>query len=285
MNNGLTDERTRAIGEIHQRIGRNLLRFQEMEVALKVILPYVHPDAAIKGVEAMRQYQKEHVDQKTFGYLLGQFRESTASASAFFAKSSDLIRAARNDLVHHFYQLQGLAFLQPDGLALASDWLDKQFQDSDQWYHFLRVQSLITLLALMESKPELATKFGAYHERLLAQLPPGLEYIDKGNPTRTTWATSRIVRLLQLAELNTERRDGRTLLAHAGRFIQSRSPKIRAEEYGVRTLKDVLLASGMFEVMVEPDGSTITYRSIVQLPDNLAVETAGQMSWTVIKEK
>jgi hypothetical protein len=34
------------VGESHRKLGRNLLRFQEIEFSLKCIMPYVHPDGA-----------------------------------------------------------------------------------------------------------------------------------------------------------------------------------------------------------------------------------------------
>ena len=134
----------------------------------------------------------------------------------------------------------------------------------------------------MESNPALAAQFGSHHEKLLIRLPPGLEYIDKHDPTRTTWATSRIVRLLQLAEIHTEKRNGFTLLARAGEFIKAKSPDVSPEEYGIRTLKDLLRLSGMFEIAVETDGTTVSYRSIGEAPSNLAMDDDQLMHWTVI---
>jgi hypothetical protein len=46
------------IYEVHRRIGRNLLRFQEIEVGLKLILPYTHPDGGAKGLKTLRDTGK-----------------------------------------------------------------------------------------------------------------------------------------------------------------------------------------------------------------------------------
>ena len=277
-------DKNEAIREVHRRIGRNLLRFQEMEVAMKMILPYAHPDGAMKGVEAMRQYQKEHIDLKTLGYLFGQIKDAMQATPEFFERSAASIVAARNDLVHHFYKLPSVDMLAPEGLVKATAWLDKQFEDSEEWYQILRTESLLVLLMLMESNPELAVQYGAHHEQLLEQLPPNIEYIDQIDVRNTTWAKSRIVRLLQLAELKTEKRNGRTLLARAGQFIKTQSPEICPEEYGVRTLKDVLLASRMFEVIIEADGSTIAYRSFEAPASNLATDS-NTLNWTITRDK
>lgn len=285
MNLGIAGNRDSIVDEIHRRIGRNLLRFQEMEVALKIILPYAHPEAAPKGVDAMREYRKEHIDLKSLGHLFKQFNQATTVPTGFFVQSSEFIVDARNNLVHHFAKLPGVDLLQEDGRSQVLDWLDLQFTESDEWYQFLRMQSLLVLVGLIESNPYAAAQFGMHYEKLLAHLPPGLEYIDKRDPTRTTWATSRIVRLLQLAELHTGKRDGYALLARAGKFIKEQSAQTSPEEYGLRTLKEVLKVSGMFEVATDDGGSTVGYRSIVDLPADLSMEGGQEAKWTLVREK
>jgi hypothetical protein len=37
------------IGDLHRRIGRNLLRFQAIEQSLRLTLSYVHPDGGANG--------------------------------------------------------------------------------------------------------------------------------------------------------------------------------------------------------------------------------------------
>ena len=57
MPNANTPQAT--IDELHRRIGRNLLRCQEIEVGLKLILPYIHPNGGAKSLEAIKAYRQE----------------------------------------------------------------------------------------------------------------------------------------------------------------------------------------------------------------------------------
>ena len=108
-----------AIDEVHRRIGRNLLRFQEIEVGLKLILPYVHPDAGAKGIDALKSYRQQRVTSQTLGPLLAELEASISASPNVFASSLDNLRKARNDLVHHFYELPEVDLLHPDGAAQA----------------------------------------------------------------------------------------------------------------------------------------------------------------------
>ena len=63
------------IGGIHRRIGRNLLRFQEIEHGLKFMMPYVHPEAHSGGLEAFKRMRTETVNG-TLGILVGRYKEA-----------------------------------------------------------------------------------------------------------------------------------------------------------------------------------------------------------------
>src|SRR6185436_13043026 len=60
----MTANRKQTIDEIHRRIGRNLLRYQGIEECLRLLLPYIHPNASAKGADAMRSYQQQNVASK-----------------------------------------------------------------------------------------------------------------------------------------------------------------------------------------------------------------------------
>ena len=47
-------DRANRIGEMHRRIGRNLLRFQEIENNLKFLMPYIHPRAHADGLDGFK---------------------------------------------------------------------------------------------------------------------------------------------------------------------------------------------------------------------------------------
>jgi len=157
--------------------------------------------------------------------------------------------------------------------------LNQQFKEAEEWWKILRVQSLVLLLTLIETKPALVAEYGQHREKLLAQLPPYLEIVVPSAPNRTAWATTRIVKLLRLAEQHTEQVDGMTLLSRAGNFIKNRAPDLNVRAYGLKTLKEILTVSGLFHVAVSSDG-TVTYRANEE-PVDLTVDGPGALSFSV----
>lgn len=267
------------VDELYRRIGRNLLRFQAIEQSLRFMLPYIHPDGGAKGADAMREYQDRYVSAKPLGILIDQFRSSISGAPEFWSHGLANLLAARNELVHQFYSR--FDFLSSNSIGEALAYLDQQLKDTEEWTSIIRTQSLVLLLILIETKPALATEFGAYREKLLEQLPPSLEIVVPSSPDRTVWATTRIARLLRLAELHTKTESGMTLLSRAGNFIKSQAPDLSAKEYGLRTLKEILIASGLFHVIVADDGTTVMYRSNGEAVVPL-IDEPGAVSYSVI---
>lgn len=143
------------------------------------------------------------------------------------------------------------------------------------------MQSLVLLLILIETKPALAAEYGQHREKLLAQLPPWVEFIVPSAPSRTAWTTTRIVKLLRLAERHTHQVNGMTLLSRAGNFIKSRSPDVTVQTYGLKTLKEILIASGLFHVVISEDG-TVSYRGN-ELPVDLTMDGPGALSFSAAK--
>jgi hypothetical protein len=168
-----------SIDEVHRRIGRNLLRFLEIETGLKLVLPYLHPDGGAKGAEALREFRDKHVRSRTLGPLLERLSESINAPVGFFEKSFEVICNARNKLIHHFYDLPEVNLLRPDRIGQALDYLDRQFHESEELYKFVRLQSLCVLTVLIEQSPALAAEYGRYYEALRAQLGPYLEVVDE----------------------------------------------------------------------------------------------------------
>lgn len=265
------------IDEVHRRLGRNLLRFQEIELPLKLMLPYVHPDGGAKGTKAMQEYQARNVEGKSLGLLVEQFKSAISGTPELWESGLAALLEARNELVHHFYHQ--FDFVQPESVQKAIEYLDTQYRQAEEWWQILRVQSLVLLLMLIETKPALAAEYGQHREKLLAQLPPYVEFVVPSSPDRTAWATTRIVKLLRLAEQHTQQVNGMTLLARAGNFIKSKSPDLTVHAYGLKTLKEVLIVSGLFHVTVSEDG-TVVYHSN-DVPVDLTIDGPGAVSFSV----
>jgi hypothetical protein len=263
--------------QLHRRLGRNLLRFQEIELSLKLMLPYIHPDGGAKGAKAMREYQARNVDGKSLGLLVEQFKSAISGTPELWESGLAALLEARNELVHHFYHR--FDFVQPDSVQKAIEYLDAQYREADEWWQVLRVQSLVLLLVLIETRPALAAEYGRHREKLLAQLPPYVEFVVSSDPGRTAWATTRIAKLLRMAEQQNQPVKGMTLLSRAGNFIKSKSPDVTVKAYGLKTLKEVLIVSGLFHVAVSEDG-TVSYRGN-DVPVDLTIDGPGALSFSV----
>lgn len=87
--------------EVEQRIGRNLLRYQLLELRLKMLLPLRHVTLTTAGVEEVRAHS-EKLRLFTLGQLLGTYGASSGSTPAPDRLSHlEAFVAARNWLVHH----------------------------------------------------------------------------------------------------------------------------------------------------------------------------------------
>jgi hypothetical protein len=262
----MTNDTVELINEVNRKIGRNLLRFQQIEASLKLILPYIHPDGSSKGLEAFGKY-REKVTSKTLGSLIGEFDESFEIPAGFFDQKLEKLVEARNQLVHHFFQLTRVDPSGPSGIGEILIYLDTQFKEAEELYEFMRHQSLAVLLAILDSSSVNNAEFKKLHERILQALPPTFEYIDQNDPTKTVWPNTRVVKMLQLAELHTEKVDDMTLLARAGDFIKSQTPDVTPKEYGLKTLTEILVASGQFDVQLrqsnDQNSNVVLYKSKV----------------------
>jgi hypothetical protein len=278
----MTANKKETVDEIHRRIGRNLLRYQGIEESLRLILPYIHPDASAKGADAMRSYQQQNVASKSLSPLIQQFRAAVAGIPEPSNDTLQQLQKARNELVHEIHRNPRFDLLSPSGASDLLAYLDEQYSQAEEWAEIFRVQSLVLLLILIESQPSLAAEFGAYREKLIAQLPKSVEVVDRANPAQSAWASTRIVTLLRMAEMHAGSIDGMTLLSHAGQFIAERDPTMNHKGiYGLRSLKEILLISGLFDVKV--DGDTIWYRSKRELCDSPLNENLTGLSWSVIR--
>ena len=129
------------IDGLHRRLGRNLLRFQEIELSLKLMLPYMHPDGGAKGTRAMQEYQARNVTGKSLGLLVEQFKSAISGTPELWEGGLAALLEPRNELVHHFYHQ--FDFVQPGSAQKAIEYLDTQYREAEEWWQILRVQSLV----------------------------------------------------------------------------------------------------------------------------------------------
>ena len=120
-------ERQRAL-EVHERVGRNVIRVQFLERALKTFVPFVDLQGAKHALDDLPR-RGEKVWKQTLGQLIGSFQDSLTSSDKHFDDLLSRVVADRNDLVHHFPAKYGSLSRTADGHAELLAKLDRQLED------------------------------------------------------------------------------------------------------------------------------------------------------------
>ena len=268
-----TPGRTPPTDELLRRVGRNLVIFQQVEHALKVLTTHARFRApASKFAERFGKHA-ESIRKQSMGTLAGQLTEAillqdesdatpqeteeawfgfgfrietdAESVARHEAELKELVDR-RNELVHHFLPRWQAAV---DGDAEAAlDWLDAQREAA--------VGILDRLQGWARTLETARKEHAAYFASDEGQRQMELLFLR----------SSHLVVMLGQAAMATPRPDGWTLLASAGHLIKRAAPEELeklGERFGHATLKAVLLATELFDVAEEPTpggGSRTIYR-------------------------
>ncbi|MBE9036993.1 OST-HTH/LOTUS domain-containing protein [aff. Roholtiella sp. LEGE 12411] len=254
------------VNEVLRKIGRNILMFQQIEKGLKLLLPFIHSDASAKGIDSFWKY-REAAKLKTLGNLINAFIESADYDTDYFVERLREIVAERNKLVHHFGESEGLNILSTEeGCKTCIIYLESQYQEAIYFYKKITLFVFCVVVFLQGNYAESNPDIEFIYKQLKAYIiSSDVEYINMNNPSETTWENTKIVKLLRLAETNTDKIGDMTLLARAGEFIKSQDSECTPKQYGIKTLKGVLKASGLFEItesqVSEQNSVFILYKS------------------------
>lgn len=245
----MNSELPELVNEVLRKIGRNILMFQQIEKGLKVLLPFIDSDASTKGIDTFWRY-RETAKSKTLGNLINAFIKSADYNPDYFADKLREMVAERNKLVHHFGESEGLNILSnEEGCRTCITYLESQYQEAISFHKGITLFLFSVLVFLRENYAESNPSIEILYQQLKVNIvSSGVEYINLNNPSDTAWENTKIVKLLRLAESNTEKIGGMTSLAKAGKFIKIQDPECTPNKYGIKTLKDVLKACGLFEI-------------------------------------
>lgn len=262
------------IDEVYLRVGRNLLLYQGIEHLQKYLVSNARLEGTSTTLRTNRQRRSESVGKLTMGQLVGKFSEDVLTDAApipepaqvdeaFFMSRFTIVPAdddvrerhdaemrdvlqARNELVHHFLQRHDQ--LSEDGIRTALAWLDAQHRRA-----FPVWERLHSMGRSMDD-----------HRKQFAHFLASPEYDEW---FELEWLRgSRLVALLRDCAVRAARKDGWTILDTAGNHIRHTDPEELenlTERYGHRTLKKLLLATGLFDVADEPmpkGGTRTIYR-------------------------
>lgn len=251
--------------ELHRKIGRNMVMFQYMEQMLKFLVANGRFAGNINSLKSEIEKKRADVNKKTMGQLVGNFLENTYSEyeDSNDRAESDLpyfsfdfriqtdeayyetrkatlasIVSERNELIHHL--LSRYNFQSDDSCIELGQYLDKQ--------HDRLKPEIKNMQDLVENFIKCRKKAAVYLQSDACEKEFRLADIRQ-NPV--------VIWLGQIAREVT-REDGWTLLSIAGKILKTQKPGEVADclkQCGVKTLKGIILATGIFELKEEPTGS------------------------------
>jgi hypothetical protein len=82
-----------------------------------------------------------------------------------------------------------------------------------------------------------------------------MEFVDQEAPSSTARRSTRVAKLPQLVEAETEPVDGTTLLSRAGALLKRRVADANPSFYGPARPVDVLRVSGLFDIEERSGGA------------------------------
>jgi hypothetical protein len=249
--------------EVLRKIGRNVLLFQQIEGLLKFLVANHNFDGSTTDFAERRKEWVEAVQGMTMGVLKQHYtdgilsdagestKEPEESAQSWIsvtfrlnAKSEfynsqgaslKLMVNERNDLIHHF-----LPRWQPESLehlSAATSYLDQQREKVLPMFEHLK----FVAESMQETRQAMADFLGSDQGKRQFEL---------------LWLQhSPLVTLMKEVAIQKARPDGWTYLSHAGQLAHFHEPDAvtRMEErYGHSTLKQLLIASELFDVLDEP---------------------------------
>lgn len=260
--------------EVLRKIGRNLLLFQQLEGLLKFLLMNGAIDGYGSELQARREEKGAAISKKTMGQLVGDFvkghlgpetsrREAPAELrEVWFSFRFDVeadqefyeqrrtaladIVAERNELIHHLLPQWNLT--SSDSTREVAEYLDRQREKGLAEFEVLRGVVKAFEEARRVHADFLASEEGEKELKLLLL------------------RSSSLVNLLVDIAHRFAREDGCVLLNTASDLLKEHAPEEYASMsklHGFKSLKALILATGLFDVIEEPTkrgGQRVYYR-------------------------
>lgn len=270
-----------AKNEVYRKIGRNLLAFQKLEQMLKYTIINGNVSGCVSEIEAKQKRRMEIVGGQTMGHLVGQFvnhfhsgdeqhceepedlKEPYLSLSlqvegseGFYENKKQVLKSLvneRNELVHHLQP--GFDWNSLESCKETERNLDRQYDELAIEFNHLK--------SMIESFQEVMKLYAEFFNS-----DEGKRYFER------LWREidyNRFVRLLVEIAAKTANPDGWTDLSIAGQLVRQREPEEMAkikEKYSHKTLKEVILATGQFDIkeeQLEKGGFRVFYRQKADL--------------------
>ena len=253
---------TKIQDEVMRKIGRNLLNFQRIEHMLKLLLSNSRVAGTVSTLVNNHKKQSEAVHKQTMGNLVGQFVDNifvefdgysepaiepteahisisfNVEAEADFYESKKqslkLLVDYRNDLIHHVLPRFNLDSIE--SCLEIEEYLDHQRERLIPEFDF--IQGLLKDFAK-----------GMKHQSDFLSSEEGIKQLEL-----CFLQESQLVLSLLDISIQHARSDGWALLDNADQQLRASLPEPMGklkERYGYRTLREVVIASELFELLEE----------------------------------
>ena len=257
-------ELEKAKNEVLRKIGRNMLLFQKLEQMLKYLITNGKVAGYASEIKAKQEKRAATIKKQTMGVLVGDFLENTISngeeiseapqelkephfsfgikveidENDYEKKKQELaaIVAGRNELIHNF-----LPLFDPNSIESCLE--TENHLDQQREKLLPEINELIFLInSFQKGKKEIVDflKSDEGKKRFFSPMGGG-----------------SIIYYLGEIAAKVARPDGWTLLNIAGQIIREQAPEELTDIYqkfGHKTLKELILATELFEIKEEPKG-------------------------------
>jgi hypothetical protein len=151
MESGITQPFHPSHRAVHERLGRNLLVYQQIEQSLKLLVPYTHADGSKSGESALARMRRD-IDGKSLGPVIQLFKESLAhdkpEDAALFEEALARILESRNEMAHRFLLTPGIDLKTEAGCKRAAQWLDDRYKEAHSVAVLVLANGLVLASAL-----------------------------------------------------------------------------------------------------------------------------------------
>ncbi|MDO9270555.1 MAG: hypothetical protein Q7T96_15740 [Methylobacter sp.] len=260
--------------EVFRKIGRNLLNFQKIELMLKHLITNGRMSGTMSEFKENQEQQATAVHRQTMGKLVGQFIENTFSElddspqstaepkepyisfsftvnadADFYENKRQALKSLvddRNDLIHHL-----LPRFNPDSLDSCLE--IEQYLDLQRERLIPEYDHLKSLIERLEEAKKIHADFLSSEE--------GIKQFEL-----LFLQQSPIVALLLNVAIQQPRADGWTFFTVACQQLRLILPEEMGQlknEWGYGTLKELMLASELFDIIeesTEKGGIRVLYR-------------------------
>ncbi len=262
--------------EIQQKIGRNVILFQQMEHMLKALVTYGNLSGYTSELQTNFEQRTATIHKQTMGKVVGQFLENSYSDSeettnepnelkememwvssritigcddVFYEERQTALASLvteRNNLIHH---------LLPKWNQISSDSGTeiKQYLDQQREKILPELQLLNVQIKALEEARKILEHFIASGE------------FEKCSKLLDLRQSELVACLIEIAK-QSARPDGWVVLSNAAHTIRQQVPDEVAhleERYGHKKLKGIILATDYFDITEEPThkgGIRVLYR-------------------------